>query len=83
MAPIRQRPVEWNDHGFPDFLPPLQHTRLTHAEARERLEGVLKAVGIKAGLSVDGIVHLTFCDGAKYSGTRLDIECDGLSHQRG
>jgi len=63
-------------------------TLITKTEAIERIEGVLKAAGIKAYIytSLDGVdISLEFPDGARFDAdeTGLYIECDGLSHQRG
>jgi hypothetical protein len=63
-------------------------TKLTKDEAIERIEGVLKAAGIKLELATtyDGCDFIAeFPDGAKYEGFDVGvyIKCDGLSHQRG
>jgi hypothetical protein len=58
-------------------------TTITRHEAEERLEGVLKALGIKAYVPCTEFdAELEFPDGAKYEG-HLYIDCDGISHQRG
>jgi hypothetical protein len=76
-------PIEWNDSepGFPDHLPP--KPEITKEEAIERIEGVLKAAGIKAslyGCSCCGEFDVTFPDGATCSDTSIgSIEVDGYT----
>lgn len=62
--------------------------KITKQEAEERIEGVLKAAGIRAYIYTNygGVdIELEFPDGAKYEGDEvgLYLSCDGLSHQRG
>lgn len=61
-------PVEWHDNEptFPDFLPPLppKPLWLTPQEGCARLEGVLKAAGIKAYFRAED-VEITFPDGER------------------
>jgi hypothetical protein len=56
-------PVEWNDSepGFPDFLPP-KLPWMTPEEGCARIEGVLRAAGIKAYFRAED-VEITFPDG--------------------
>lgn len=79
-------PIEWNDSepGFPDFLPPLPKPPvLDKDEATERLEGVLKAAGIKLsmrGCSCCGYFSVTFPDGSTCEDIEVGaIEVDGYS----
>jgi hypothetical protein len=62
--------------------------KVTRDEAAERIEGVLKAAGIRVEITTthDGVDFIAeFPDGAKYEGfdVGLYIDVDGLSHQRG
>jgi hypothetical protein len=61
--------------------------KLTREEAETRIEGVLKAAGIKAEIWAIGEAEFTveFPDGATYSNEdeSVHIMCDGLSYQRG
>jgi hypothetical protein len=59
---------------------------LTANQARERIEGVLKAAGIRidAFSTADGALdtEAEFPDGAKFSGDLMSIYADGIAHQR-
>jgi hypothetical protein len=61
--------------------------RITGEEARERLECVLKTVGIKMSLNVNTQAgfnaDIEFPDGSWFLGDLHIIECDGISHRRG
>ncbi|MHC2284455.1 hypothetical protein [Bradyrhizobium barranii] len=77
-------PVEWHDNEpeSPDFLPPKREMSLV--EALERLEGVLKAAGIRADIynHNEGVdIDLTFPDGAtfKRSSSIFILDVDGYS----
>jgi hypothetical protein len=80
-------PIEWNDSepGFPDFLPPKPAPKkLTLEETKERLEGVLKAAGIKIKLGGCGccgspFVEATFPDGATSDVDDLKLDVDGYT----
>jgi hypothetical protein len=80
-------PVDWNEYepAFPDFLPPVQKRELTKDEAVERLEGVLKAAGIKIsmyGCSCCGEFSVTFPDGATCDDNQVgEIEADGYTRR--
>lgn len=70
-------PVEWNEFEptFPDFLPPKpEPVKLTEAEVRERIKGVLEAAGIEC--LITGRISALFPDGAKCSYTHLCVEAD-------
>ncbi|MBW7970971.1 hypothetical protein [Bradyrhizobium sp. BR 10289] len=76
--------VEWNDSGFPDHLPAVEPHKLTAEETTERLEGVLKAAGIKIKLGGCGCcgspwVEATFPDGATADVEHISLEVDGYS----
>lgn len=61
-------------------------SELTREEAVERIEGVLKAAGIKievGGCSCCGVFDVEFPDGAKFYDDSFYLKCDGLSYQRG
>jgi hypothetical protein len=73
-------PIEWNDSepGFPDHLPPLPPVlHINDTECRARLQGVLKAAGIKIWFC--GSMDVTFPDGATFADDGLIIEADGYS----
>jgi hypothetical protein len=75
-------PVEWNDSepGFPDFLPPKPTGRrhLSDTEVRERIEGILKASGIKIQcVLLDVCAH--FPDGTYAFTDGIDVFADGLN----
>lgn len=62
---------------------------ITREEAIARIEGVLKAAGIKLSTGSFGCcggtyADVEFPDGAKGENLEgFDIDCDGLSHQAG
>lgn len=60
-------------------------TKITTAEAVERLETILKSMGIKAelgGCSCCGVFEVEFPDGTKASDDSFWLKCDGIEHQR-
>lgn len=85
-------PVTWNDNEpeFPNFLPPLEPKPtvfLTATQARERIEGVFKAAGVKidvftyADYGYPSYMEVTaiFPDGAEFSGDIEGLDTDGYS----
>jgi hypothetical protein len=78
-------PIEWNDSepGFPDHLPP--KAELTPEDAQARIEGVLKAAGIRVHIGSCGCcppwMRVTFPDGATFEGDIDHIDADGYTHR--
>jgi hypothetical protein len=83
-------PVDWNEYEptFPDFLPPVEKPQpvvLNDADAQSRIEGVLKAAGIKVRIGSCGCcppwMVATFPDGAVFDGDIDTIAADGYTRR--
>lgn len=68
--------VEWNDSGFPDFLPPVKKPapqQLTAEETVWRIKQVLKAAGIEAFIT-EARISAYFPDGAVAVFKQLELD---------